>query len=441
MLIKNTQILSRKILMLLLLLITISIISMFLPTSYVQAATNENQYKGVDISNWQGNVDVSKIKNAGYSFLIAKMTEGTTYVDKYGKQNIDNAKSNGLIAGAYHFARFQNKDQAIEEANFFKQNCPSNVDFVVLDFEQQCSGDMTDACLAFLDSISSIAPAVIYCNPSWINEHLNSNITKYPLWIANYGVSNPRTPIWGTYAIWQYSENGQVDGIDGAADVDISGPEFDSILKHQPKVNYEPKIDLEVTNLDGKVDIKGWALNSSGIKDVEIYVDGKYEGTTNCNLATADLKSEYPQYPNAANSGYDYTISLNNGVHSIEVCSVGNDGNKISKEESVNVHTDTPIKIIDEKTNVDTNKIWTIKFNSKLDGSTVNSKNIKVYDSNNNIVNISVNYKVDSNEVMINPPTSGYESGKRYTIKVTNGVKSITGKALSAVTIMSFTTK
>lgn len=441
MLIKNAQILSRKVLMILLLIVAIPIISIFLPTNHVQAAADENQYKGVDISNWQGDVDISKIKNAGYSFVISKITEGTTYVDKYGRQNIDNTKKSGLIAGAYHFARFQNKDQAIEEADFFKQNCPSNVDFVVLDFEQQCSGDMTDACLAFLDSISSIAPAVIYCNPSWIDEHLNSNITKYPLWIANYGVSTPKTPIWGTYAIWQYSDNGQVDGIDGATDVDISGPEFDSILKHQPKVNYEPKIDLKVTSSNGNVDVKGWALNISGMKDVEIYVDGKYEGATSCNLATSDLKNQYSQYPNAANSGYDYRLYLNNGTHSIEVCGVGNDGNKICKKESINVNADTSIKIIDEKTNVDVNKTWTIKFNSRVDESTVNSKTIQVYDGNNNIINVSVKYKADSNEVIINPPSSGYESGKRYTIKVTNGVKSIKGKALSAVTVMDFTTK
>lgn len=433
------------------LFVLILISFMIIPTNFIKAAS-ENQYKGIDVSNWQGSIDVSKIKNAGYSFVISKITEGSTYIDKYGKQDIDNTKENGLIAGAYHFARFQNKEEAIEEANFFKQNCPSNVDFVVLDFEQQCDGDMTDACLAFLDSVSTIAPAVIYCNPSHINEHLNSNITKYPLWIANYGVSTPSTPKWGTYAIWQYSENGQVDGVDGAVDLDITGPAFDTIFKHQPGNDdgkLESKIDLEIndgqTYYSGNIDVKGWTLNSSGAASVKLFVDGGYKTTVNCNLPTPDLAGKYPQYPNAADSGYEYKLSLSNGHHKIRVSYVDNKGNEVSKEVNINVDENTdpnvPIKTIDPKSNVDTNKIWTIKFNSKLDEKTVNSKTIQVYDSEGNAVNVGITYKIDSNEVVISPPSSGYESGKNYTIKITNGVKNIDGKALSAVTIMNFTIK
>ncbi|WP_234121184.1 GH25 family lysozyme [Clostridium hydrogenum] len=190
--------------------------------------------------NILNNGQLTSFKNAGYGFVISKITEGSTFVDKYGKQNVASTKSNGLIAGAYHFARFKDKAGAIEEANFFKQNCPANVDFVVLDFEQQCSGDMTDACLAFLDTISSIAPAIIYCNPNYINSYLNSAITKYHLWIANYGVSSPKVPIWGTYAIWQYSESGRVNGISENADLNVTGPAFNSIINRNNSNNFTP---------------------------------------------------------------------------------------------------------------------------------------------------------------------------------------------------------
>lgn len=182
--------------------------------------------KGIDISNLNGTVDIGAVKNSGYGFVISKITEGSTFIDSYGKQNVSNTKANELIAGAYHFARFKDKSTAIREANFFKQNCPSNVDFVVLDFEQQCSGDMTEACLAFLNIISSIATALIYCNPNCINLHLNFNITKYPIWIANYGVSSPNVPKWSNYTIWQYSEYGKVSGVNGYVDLNVSGPDF-----------------------------------------------------------------------------------------------------------------------------------------------------------------------------------------------------------------------
>jgi GH25 family lysozyme M1 (1,4-beta-N-acetylmuramidase) len=189
--------------------------------------------KGVDISNLNGYVDISKIKNAGNSFVIAKATEGSTFVDRFYSGNVTKAKVQGLVSGAYHFARFQNRVKALQEANFFKQIAAgAKPDFVVLDFEQQCSGDMTDVCLAFLDAVSSMsmAPAVIYCNPSWIKAHLNSRITKYPLWIAHYGVNSPEFTLWSKYAIWQYTDKGRIAGIGGFLDLNYMSEDFYSKL-------------------------------------------------------------------------------------------------------------------------------------------------------------------------------------------------------------------
>ncbi|WP_446897402.1 glycoside hydrolase family 25 protein [Clostridium sp. LBM24168] len=188
--------------------------------------------KGVDISNLNGSINMNLIKNAGNSFVIAKATEGSTFVDKFYNDNIKKAKALGLVTGAYAFGRFKDKEKAIQEANFFKSTVAgTDPDFVVLDFEQQCSGDMTDACLAFLDAISSIAPAVIYCNPSYIKEHLNSRITKYPLWVANYGVSSPCFTLWSKYAIWQYTNKGQIPGVSGYVDLNYMAEDFYNLVK------------------------------------------------------------------------------------------------------------------------------------------------------------------------------------------------------------------
>lgn len=188
--------------------------------------------KGVDISNLNGTVDMSIIKNAGNSFVVAKCTEGTSFVDRYYSKNIANAKALGMLAGAYHFARFKNISGATTEASFFINNCKdAKPDFVILDFEQSgISGDMTNACLVFLDAISSVGQPVIYCNPSYIEDYLNSNITKYPLWIAHYGVSSPRTPLFGSYGIWQYSESGTLNGISGYLDLNYMTDDFYNML-------------------------------------------------------------------------------------------------------------------------------------------------------------------------------------------------------------------
>ncbi|QCH28444.1 glycoside hydrolase family 25 protein [Clostridium tyrobutyricum] len=195
--------------------------------------------KGSDISNLNGKVNINLLKNEGHQFVISKATEGGTFKDKYYNDNIANTKALGLIAGGYHFANFQDKAKAILEANFFKSIAVgAKPDFVVLDFEQKCSGDMTDACLAFLDIISDVAPAIIYCNPSYIREHLNSKITKYPLWVAHYGVKSPSFTLWDKYSIWQFTDKGQISGVSGYIDLNYMTEDFYNSLKDQlVKVN------------------------------------------------------------------------------------------------------------------------------------------------------------------------------------------------------------
>lgn len=213
--------------------------------------------KGVDISNLNGSVNMSIIKNAGNSFIIAKCTEGSSFIDRYYSKNIANAKALGMLAGAYHFARFKTVSGAATEANFFITNCKSaNPDFVALDFEQTgISGDMTNACLTFLNAISNVAQPVIYCNPSHINSYLNSSITKYPLWIANYGVSSPSTPLFGSYAIWQYSESGTLSGISGYLDLNYMTDSFYNTL-----VGSEKPITT-ITNATLKAQIQALVYN------------------------------------------------------------------------------------------------------------------------------------------------------------------------------------
>ena len=193
--------------------------------------------KIADISNLNGNVDVKLLFNLGYVGIIAKASEGGTFVDKYYKQNYTNTKARGKITGAYHFANFTTVAKAQQEANFFLSCIAGTTpDFVVLDLEQQCTGDITDACLAFLNIVAKKFRCVVYCNPSFIKEHLNSKICAYPLWIANYGVATPAFTLWTKYAMWQFTEKGQVSGISGYIDFSYITDEFIKYIKGEDEV-------------------------------------------------------------------------------------------------------------------------------------------------------------------------------------------------------------
>ena len=60
-------------------------------------------YRGIDISNWQGSITFSEVKNSGIEIVYIQATEGNYYTDPYLQEFYDGAKDNGLLVGFYHF--------------------------------------------------------------------------------------------------------------------------------------------------------------------------------------------------------------------------------------------------------------------------------------------------------------------------------------------------
>ena len=91
-------------------------------------------------------------------------------------------------------------------------------------------------------------------------------------------------------------------------------------------------LDAPVSNATVTTDslsIKGWALNSKGIKSVEAFIDNTSYGTIKYGVPRTDVNKVYPGYPSGDNSGFDGTIdisSLSNGNKTLKVVITGNDG-------------------------------------------------------------------------------------------------------------------
>ena len=89
----------------------------------------------------------------------------------------------------------------------------------------------------------------------------------------------------------------------------------------------EPVSNATVTT--DSLSIKGWALNSKGIKSVEAFIDNTSYGTIKYGVPRTDVNKVYPGYPSGDNSGFDGTIdisSLSNGNKTLKVVITGNDG-------------------------------------------------------------------------------------------------------------------
>jgi GH25 family lysozyme M1 (1,4-beta-N-acetylmuramidase) len=209
-------------------------------------AQNPNNPKGVDVSDYQGTINWTSVKNSGVSFAFIKATEGTTFTATTFAANWANAKAAGVVRGSYHFARPSTSPSvsgsAIAQANFFVNTVkPIKGDLqLVCDFEVTGSLNSTDLgnwLTAFCTQIKTLThePAIVYTYPSfWSNMPSNWPIQNCALWIANYGVSSPSIPApWSStgYAFWQYSSTGAVPGISGAVDLDTFNGNTTQLLK------------------------------------------------------------------------------------------------------------------------------------------------------------------------------------------------------------------
>lgn len=82
----------------------------------------------------------------------------------------------------------------------------------------------------------------------------------------------------------------------------------------------------DVQTIKGVVDIRGWSVNPSVTKYVDIYIDDHFFKTITPNEARPDVAKVFPQYANQPNCGFNYKLKLPTGYHKIRVYGIGNDG-------------------------------------------------------------------------------------------------------------------
>ena len=87
------------------------------------------------------------------------------------------------------------------------------------------------------------------------------------------------------------------------------------------------------------INISGWALASSGVKEVRVYVDGKDLGTVTYGTKRTDVNNAYPGYPSGDNAGFEGNIdisSIGSGSKKLVVKITANDGTTQSIERTIN---------------------------------------------------------------------------------------------------------
>ena len=191
--------------------------------------------KGIDISNHQRGLDISKID---CDFVIIKATEGKSYVDKSCDGFFQQALSLGKKLGVYHFAN-NSDNTAKQEADWFIQNTQGYIGkaIPILDWED----NITDNVPWVLEWLQRVEEAygckpLIYMSESVVNRHDWSPVANanYGIWVAkyrdnlpdyNYDMSKagnmPSIKYWSTMALWQWTSTGRLNGWNGNLDLDV----------------------------------------------------------------------------------------------------------------------------------------------------------------------------------------------------------------------------
>ena len=195
------------------------------------------ELNGIDVSLYQGTIDWEKVKKSGVEFAIMRAgyrgygEAGTLVEDSMFAKNVLGAMSNKIDIGIYFYTQAITEEEAIEEAKFVlnlvekygvKLKYP-----IVVDTELSPPGTgradnlsvskRTSITKAFCKQIekSGYIP-MIYANKYWLMYELDmSQLSNYDVWLAHYVTV---TDYKGEYAIWQYTDKGKVDGIDGYVD-------------------------------------------------------------------------------------------------------------------------------------------------------------------------------------------------------------------------------
>lgn len=280
--------------------------------------------KGIDVSEHQGRINWEQVKG-NIDFAILRAGYGRNNIDKQFIRNIEECNRLCIPVGIYWFSYAWNTEMARNEARYvleaikgYRVDYPISYDleYDTLNYASKNGVTIgkrlaTDMVKAFCDEINRNGyRAMNYTNQDFLlNKFYMNELTNYPLWYAWYNSKLNRD-----CSIWQYSENGQVPGIDGASvDMNYCYENFFENKKH--------KIMATTKNVDTYLNVREEGHTNAKVlgtipagADFEIkWVDSKYIGWyyVNYNGLEGLVSSDYvKKYDIATTKNVSSTLNV-----------------------------------------------------------------------------------------------------------------------------------
>ena len=212
---------------------------------------------GIDVARYQGTIDWEQVAGDGVDFAMIRVgyranADGFITEDANARYNMQEAQKYGVKIGVYFFSTAISEEEAIEEANWVADLiAPYSITYpVAYDCENFSETDSrqyglskrqrTDYALAFLETVEQrgyegmfyASRNDMYHNAKWDVSRIEK---KYKIWVAQYpGGVDPKTDhssYEDTHHMWQYTTNGQIDGIDTYVDRNVAYFGYDGVKK------------------------------------------------------------------------------------------------------------------------------------------------------------------------------------------------------------------
>lgn len=301
--------------------------------------------KGVDISYAQGNIDLAKVKAAGFGWVMIRCGQGgsSRIDDDYFEQNVAQAEKLGMPWGAYLLTEACStamiKDEVskidrflkAQKAKGYRPTLPVALDIEkvskLVDGGGWCGSNVANIADIFVDEIRSLGyyPMIYtgyYQLRDWIK---SSTLNKCDVWLAEYSRYPDYTE--ANLGIWQYCD-GETDLVDlqpivpsigMMIDKDIAYKDYPTIIKNggyngwsgssnvptttpttTPDVVYRVRAGgkwlPEVTNLADYAGVTGEAITDVAVKvtkgsvkyRVHVRGGGWLPYVTGCNINDGD---------------------------------------------------------------------------------------------------------------------------------------------------------
>ena len=199
--------------------------------------------RGVDVSEYQGEIDWEKLSNQNIDFAYIKATEGSSYTDERFQYNYQNAITTNLKIGAYHFFSFDS--DAISQSENYIKNVPKDMNLLppVVDIEfygdknknipdVETTREQLKKLLERLEEYYQKKPIIYATNTSY-NLYIKDNFEEYKIWIRDI-FSTPNLKDDRKWTLWQYTNRERLEGYNGEEkfiDMNVFNGSYEEFMK------------------------------------------------------------------------------------------------------------------------------------------------------------------------------------------------------------------